>query len=66
MGSNALISAGAGLAGVIVGAVCTGFNQWRGRVNDRYREQLENFYSPILGLREEIRAKSESELVYRE
>lgn len=60
MDSNALISAGAGLLGVVVGAFCTAFNQRRGRINERYREQLQSFYSPILGLREEIKAKSES------
>jgi hypothetical protein len=55
----AFISAGAGLLGVLVGAICTAFNQWRGRINDRYRDQLQNFYSPMHGMREEIKAKSD-------
>jgi hypothetical protein len=59
MDYNALISAGAGLAGVIVGGACTAYNQWRGRLNERYRDQLQNFYSIILGMRQEIKAKSE-------
>jgi hypothetical protein len=49
--SNALVSAGTGLLGVIVGGVITAYNQWRGRVNERHRDQLQNFYSPLLGLR---------------
>ncbi len=59
MDSNALISAGAGLLGVVVGGVCTAYNQWRGRLSERYHDQLQNFYSPMLGMREAIKAKSE-------
>jgi hypothetical protein len=58
MNYNALISAGAGLLGVVVGGVLTAYSQWRDRLNERYRDQLQNFYSPILGLREEIKVKS--------
>jgi hypothetical protein len=59
MDASALVSAGAGLLGVIVGGALTAYTQWRGRVNERHRDQLQNFYSPLLGLREQIRAKSE-------
>jgi hypothetical protein len=59
MDSNALISAGSGLVGVVVGAACTAFNQRRGRINERYRDQLQNLYSPMHGMREKIKAKSE-------
>ena len=59
MDASSYISACAGLLGVIVGGVITAYGQWRGRVNERHRDQLQNFYSPILGLREQIRAKSE-------
>ncbi len=60
MDSNALISASAGLLGVIAGGFLTTYAQSRARLNKHYRDQLQKFYSPILGLREEIRAKSES------
>ena len=53
------ISAGAGLVGVIVGGVVTAHNQKAERRNARIREQLHDFYSPLLGIREEILAKSE-------
>jgi len=59
MNVDALVSAGAGLLGVIVGGALTAYTQWRSRVNERHRDQLQNFYSPLLGLREQIRAKSE-------
>ena len=59
MDASPFISAGAGLLGVIVGGCITAYSQWRGRVNERHRDQLQNFYSPLLGLREQIRAKSE-------
>lgn len=59
MDSNALISAGAGLFGVIVGGIFTACYQWQSRMNERYRDQLQNFYSPMHGMREAIKTKSE-------
>jgi hypothetical protein len=52
------ISAGAGLLGVLVGGLVTAHSQRAERRNARIREQLEGFYSPLIGIREEIRAKS--------
>lgn len=53
------IAAGAGLLGVGIGGVITAKSQKRERRNSRIRQQLEQFYSPMLGMREEIKAKSE-------
>ena len=53
------ISAGAGLLGVVIGGLVTAHSQKSERRNARIREQLHDFYSPLLGIREEIRAKSE-------
>jgi hypothetical protein len=52
------ISAGAGLLGVLVGGLVTAHSQRSERRNARIREQLEGFYSPLIGIRDEIRAKS--------
>ena len=59
MNSDALISAGAGLLGVIVGGALTAYSQWRIRVSERRRDQMQNFYSPLLGLNEQISARSQ-------
>jgi hypothetical protein len=59
---NAGIAAGAGLVGVSIGAWMTGRNQKAERKNARIKTQLQDFYSPILGMRSEIKAKSESRL----
>lgn len=53
------ISAGSGLLGVLIGGLVTAHNQRAERRSARIREQLRDFYSPLLGIREEIRAKSE-------
>ena len=53
------ISAGAGLLGVIIGGLAAVHSQKVERKNSRIREQIHDFYSPLLGIREEIRAKSE-------
>ncbi|MGA3083067.1 MAG: hypothetical protein ABSD44_17080, partial [Terracidiphilus sp.] len=52
------ISAGAGLLGVLIGGLVTAHSQRADRRNARIREQLEGFYSPLIGIRDEIRAKS--------
>jgi hypothetical protein len=60
--ATALISAGAGLAGVAVGGWLTALNQAKQRRQQRIREQLDEFYAPMLGLRLWILAKSEVRL----
>jgi hypothetical protein len=52
------ISAASGLLGVFVGAWMTSLNQRGERRVARLREQLQEFYSPMLGMRAEIGAKS--------
>lgn len=56
---QSLIAAASGLGGVCVGAWTTARNQKKEREHARLREQLQNFYSPLLGMRSEIKAKSE-------
>jgi hypothetical protein len=53
------ITGATGLLGVFVGALATLSGQKRIRKNERVKQQLEEFYSPLLGIRNEIRAKSE-------
>ncbi len=54
------ISATAGLLGVFAGAMMTSRNQKKERKNAHTRQQLQEFYSPMLGMRQEIAAKEES------
>lgn len=54
-----LISAAAGILGVLVGGLMTGWVQKRDRQNARIHEQLLEFYSPLRAIRTEIQAKSE-------
>jgi hypothetical protein len=54
-----LISAAAGLTGVWAGSSLTLARERRQRQYDFARRQLEEFYSPLCALREEIRAKGE-------
>jgi hypothetical protein len=54
-----LIPAVAALAGVLIGGLITSHNQNQERQHRRMREQLEGFYSVLLGMRLQIRAKSE-------
>lgn len=54
------ISATAGLMGVLVGAMMTSRNQKKERKQAHIRQQLQEFYSPMLGMRQEIVAKEES------
>ncbi len=65
MSSNAvpwaqiLIPALAALTGVLIGGLITSHNQKKERQHRRMREQLEGFYSVLLGMRLQILAKSE-------
>jgi hypothetical protein len=63
--AQSAITAVAGLGGVGVGAFMTGHNQKKERKNARIKEQLQDFYSPLLALRAEIKAKSEFRLKVR-
>ncbi len=56
--AQSVITASAGLLGVISGAVLTSRNQSKERKHAHIREQLQGFYSPMLGMREEIAAKT--------
>src|ERR1700722_8823004 len=57
--ASPLIAAGAGLGGVALGGAITVWSQTRERRNTRVREKLDKFYSPLLGMRMQILAKSE-------
>jgi hypothetical protein len=59
-GIPATISATAGLVGVVVGALMTSLNQKKERKHAHIRQQLQEFYSPMLGMRQWIVAKEES------
>lgn len=54
----ALVSAIAALLGVLIGGAITYYNQKKERQHRRFQEQL-GFYGTLLGMRMEIRAKSE-------
>ncbi len=56
--SQSVIAASAGLLGVSIGGWITATNQKRERRNARIRQQLDGFYSPMLGMHAEIDAKS--------
>lgn len=58
----AIVSAGAGLIGVALGGWISFSNQREERRRGFLRSQLDEFYSPLLGLKERIRARSESRL----
>jgi hypothetical protein len=53
------ITAAAGLLGVVAGGFITAYNQRVERRSARVKDQLESFYSPLLGMRAEIKAKSD-------
>lgn len=57
--ATALISAGAGLGGVAVGGWVTARGQKKQRQHERVREQLNEFYAPMLGIRSWILAKGQ-------
>jgi hypothetical protein len=54
-----LIPAVAALAGVLIGGLITSHNQKKDRQYRRTKEQLEGFYSVLLGMRLQIHTKSE-------
>jgi hypothetical protein len=54
------ISATAGLMGVFAGAMLTSRSQKKERKHAHIEKQLQEFYSPMLGMRQEIAAKEES------
>ncbi len=56
---TALISATAGLVGVVVGGWVTTLGQKKQRQHDRFREQFNGFYAPMLGIRSWILAKGQ-------
>lgn len=53
------ITGATGLLGVVIGGLVTAHNQKKERRHARRREQLEKFYSPLIGMRDEIQSKSE-------
>jgi hypothetical protein len=57
-----IIAAAAGLLGVLLGGLVTAHNQKKQRVHDHIQKQLSDFYSPLLGIRARILAKSEVRL----
>jgi hypothetical protein len=59
---NALVPALSGLAGVGIGGWITSHNQKRERRETHIKDQLSEFYSPLLGIRSQIKAKSEVRL----
>jgi hypothetical protein len=57
--ASSVIAAMSGLGGVIIGGLITSRNQKIERKKARIRQQLQEFYSPLLGMRLEIKAKSD-------
>jgi hypothetical protein len=60
--AQSLIAASAGLLGVLIGTIAATANAKRERKIARLNMQLQEFYSPMLGVRSEIKAKSEVRL----
>src|SRR5882672_4414106 len=58
-GLSIVIPALSGLVGVVIGAWLTGRRERSQRRHDFISQQLSSFYSPLLGLRTEIRMRSE-------
>lgn len=56
------IAAGSGLLGVLIGTIAATINAKRERNIARLNMQLQDFYSPMLGVRSEIKAKGEVRL----
>jgi hypothetical protein len=54
-----IIAACAGLGGVLLGGAITIWSQAKERRQARVRDKLDKFYSPLLALRMQIKAKSE-------
>ncbi len=55
----AVITAGAGIGGVAIGGWIAVRGQLRERRQQRIRQQLDEFYGPMLGMRKQIEARSE-------
>ena len=62
LNAQTLMPAVAGLLGVAVGGWMQGHHQKKERENAFIKERLRDFYAPLLGMRSEIRAKSELRL----
>lgn len=60
-----LISAASGLIGVALGAILTSRNQRQERRQRFIRDQLAEFYAPMLGIRERLRARREIRMKVR-
>jgi hypothetical protein len=60
--AQSLIAGGAGLLGVLIGTIAATINAKRERKMTRLKAQLQEFYSPMLGVRSEIKAKSDVRL----
>src|SRR5947209_6500028 len=60
--AGSIIAAASGLLGVAVGGYFTVLNQKRERRQQRISVQLAEFYSPMLGLRFDVLARSELRL----
>jgi len=52
--AQSLIAGGAGLLGVLIGTIATTINAKRERKIERFKTQLQEFYSPMLGVRSEM------------
>jgi hypothetical protein len=57
--ASPIIAAFAGLGGVALGGAIASWSQSKERQQARVREKLDKFYSPLLGIRMQILAKSE-------
>lgn len=60
--ANSIITALFGLLGVLIGGWISSANQAKERRHNRIREQIDGLYSPLLGIRMQILAKSETRL----
>ena len=56
--AQSLIAGGSGLLGVLIGTIAATINAKRERKIERLKTQLQEFYSPMLGVRSEIKAQS--------
>lgn len=59
---SSIIAAISGLLGALIGGYITSHNQTKQRRYNRMSEQIDGFYAPLLGLRMQILAKSETRL----
>jgi hypothetical protein len=57
--AQTVVPAAAGLVGVLIGGAIGIYGQKKERRHSYVTEQLQSFYSPMLGMRAQIRAKSE-------